>query len=45
MDRRQFVIGSAGLATASSLSAKVWKKPEKLKFGILGVGMRGQVHI
>jgi hypothetical protein len=45
MDRRQFVLGAAGLATASSLSAKSRKKTDKLKIGILGVGMRGQVHL
>jgi predicted dehydrogenase len=45
MDRRQFVIGAAGLVTASATSAQQTGTGDKLKIGILGVGMRGQVHL
>jgi Oxidoreductase family, NAD-binding Rossmann fold len=45
MDRRQFVIGAAGLASATALPAKTKKQSDTLKIGILGVGMRGQVHL
>ncbi|MFN8946617.1 MAG: gfo/Idh/MocA family oxidoreductase, partial [Alphaproteobacteria bacterium] len=49
MDRRQFIVGVAGLAASSVAEAgprgmrRV--RREKLKLGILGVGMRGQVHL
>jgi hypothetical protein len=45
MDRRQFVAGAAGLAVSAPLSAKTSRKADKLQLGILGVGMRGQVHL
>ena len=45
MDRRQFVMGAAGVATAASFPAHARKRADKLKIGILGVGMRGQVHL
>jgi predicted dehydrogenase len=45
MDRRQFVIGATGLVSASALSAPQSRTSEQLKVGILGVGMRGQVHL
>ena len=49
MDRRQFIVGVAGLVASSVAEAgprgvrRV--RREKLKLGILGVGMRGQVHL
>lgn len=45
MDRRQFLIASAGLAASSTAFSKTRAKTEKLRIGILGVGMRGQVHL
>lgn len=55
MKRREFLAATAaGLAMASPLSSlaatrrrwpRVWKPNERLKIGILGVGMRGQVHL
>jgi hypothetical protein len=49
MDRRQFMIGAAGLAASSVAEARprgrLRARREKLRIGILGVGMRGQVHL
>lgn len=50
MNRRDFLIASAaGAATVAPLSSlakpRTWKQGEKLEVGILGVGMRGQVHL
>lgn len=43
MDRRQFVAGAAGLALGAAFPASAQSR--KLKVGVLGVGMRGQVHL
>lgn len=50
MDRRDFILGAAAGAAAVATSGafaktRTWKPGEKLKVGILGVGMRGQVHL
>ena len=50
MNRRDFLIASAaGAATVAPLSSlakpRLWKQGERLEIGVLGVGMRGQVHL
>lgn len=49
MNRRDFLLSSAaaGLAAATPLAAlaRARKSGDKLKVGVLGVGMRGQVHL
>ena len=50
MNRRDFLIASAaGAAASAPLSSlarpRTWKRGEPLKIGVLGVGMRGQVHL
>lgn len=50
LNRRDFLLtAAAGAATAAPLSGlakpRVWAPGERLKIGILGVGMRGQVHL
>lgn len=42
MDRRQFVLGAAAAAAAPSVARAA---ASKLNVGIIGVGMRGQVHL
>ncbi len=45
MDRRQFITSTAGMAAVAAFPAHVCAQSDKLKIGILGVGMRGQVHL
>ncbi len=45
MDRRHFVLGTVAATAATALPAKPSKPFDKLKIGIVGVGMRGQVHL
>ncbi len=50
MNRRDFLIASAaGAASVAPLSSlakpRAWKPGERLRIGVLGVGMRGQVHL
>lgn len=45
MDRRQFVLAAAGAGLVPAFPATARKAKDKLKIGIIGVGMRGQVHL
>ena len=45
MDRRQFITSTAGMAAVAAFPAQVRAQSDKLKIGILGVGMRGQVYL
>lgn len=45
IDRRQFVGGAAGLVASVAFPASARAAGEALRVGVLGVGMRGQVHL
>jgi predicted dehydrogenase len=50
MNRRDFLLtcaasGALSLSLSSVAGPRVWNRNEKLEIGIIGVGMRGQIHL